>query len=61
MPVTLQAVLLRLLDDWTVRPVGGRGVKVDVFLVSATNATLDRAVAEGRFRPTCCIGSIPSR
>jgi sigma-54 dependent transcriptional regulator, acetoin dehydrogenase operon transcriptional activator AcoR len=50
MPVALQAVLLRLLDDWTVRPVGGRGGKVDVFLVSATNATLDRAVAEGRFR-----------
>ncbi|HEY8669559.1 MAG TPA: hypothetical protein VIL63_01860 [Terriglobales bacterium] len=23
MPVTLQAVLLRLLDDWTVRPIGG--------------------------------------
>jgi sigma-54 dependent transcriptional regulator, acetoin dehydrogenase operon transcriptional activator AcoR len=50
MPVALQGVLLRLLDDWTVRPVGGSGVKVDVFLVSATNATLDRAVAEGRFR-----------
>jgi transcriptional regulator of acetoin/glycerol metabolism len=50
MPVALQAVLLRLLDDWTVRPVGGAATKVDVFLVSATNATLDRAVAEGRFR-----------
>jgi transcriptional regulator of acetoin/glycerol metabolism len=50
MPVALQGVLLRLLDDWNVRPVGGRGVKVDVFLVSATNATLDRAIAEGRFR-----------
>jgi transcriptional regulator of acetoin/glycerol metabolism len=50
MPVALQGVLLRLLDDWTVRPVGGTGIKVDVFLVSATNATLDRAVAEGRFR-----------
>jgi sigma-54 dependent transcriptional regulator, acetoin dehydrogenase operon transcriptional activator AcoR len=50
MPVALQGVLLRLLDDWTVRPVGGSGVKVDVFLVSATNATLDRAVADGRFR-----------
>ncbi len=50
MPVALQGVLLRLLDDWTVRPVGGRGFKVDVFLVSATNAALDRAVAEGRFR-----------
>jgi len=50
MPVTLQAVLLRLLDDWTVRPVGGARTKVDVFLVSATNATLDKAIAEGRFR-----------
>jgi sigma-54 dependent transcriptional regulator, acetoin dehydrogenase operon transcriptional activator AcoR len=50
MPVALQAVLLRLLDDWTVRPVGGVRAKVDVFLVSATNASLDQAVAEGRFR-----------
>jgi transcriptional regulator of acetoin/glycerol metabolism len=50
MPVTLQAVLLRLLDDWTVRPVGGVRAKVDVFLVSATNATLDKAILEGRFR-----------
>ena len=50
MPLALQGVLLRLLDDWTVRPVGGTGFKVDVFLVSATNAALDRAVAEGRFR-----------
>src|SRR5436190_1232304 len=51
MPVALQGVLLRLLDDWTVRPVGGAGAKVDVFLVSATNATLDRAITDGRFRP----------
>jgi transcriptional regulator of acetoin/glycerol metabolism len=50
MPVSLQAVLLRLLDDWTVLPVGGARAKVDVFLISATNATLDKAVAEGRFR-----------
>lgn len=51
MPVALQAVLLRLLDDWTVRPLGGVSTKVDVFLVSATNATLDKAIAERRFRP----------
>src|SRR5258708_1002068 len=50
MPVALQAVLLRLLDDWTVRPVGDVRAKVDVFLVSATNASLDTAIAEGRFR-----------
>jgi transcriptional regulator of acetoin/glycerol metabolism len=50
MPVALQAVLLRLLDDWTVRPVGGVRAKVDVFLISATNASLDKAIAESRFR-----------
>src|SRR5216684_4388027 len=50
MPVSLQAVLLRLLDDWTVRPVGGAKRQVDVLLVSATNASLDKAIAEGRFR-----------
>ncbi len=51
MPVALQAVLLRLLDDWTVRPVGGgRARQVNVLLVAATNAALDRAVREGRFR-----------
>jgi transcriptional regulator of acetoin/glycerol metabolism len=43
-------VLLRLLDDWTVRPIGGARAKVDIFLVSATNATLDKAIAEKRFR-----------
>jgi len=50
MPVALQAVLLRLLDDWTVRPVGGVRAKADVFMVSATNASLDKAIAAGRFR-----------
>jgi sigma-54 dependent transcriptional regulator, acetoin dehydrogenase operon transcriptional activator AcoR len=51
MPVTLQAVLLRFLDDWTVRPVGGSKREVDVLLVSATNANLDNAIAKARFRP----------
>ncbi|HEX4261108.1 MAG TPA: sigma-54-dependent Fis family transcriptional regulator [Acetobacteraceae bacterium] len=51
MPMPLQAVLLRLLDDWTVRPVGGgRGRVVDVLLVAATNAELEELVADGRFR-----------
>jgi transcriptional regulator with PAS, ATPase and Fis domain len=50
MPVTLQAVLLRFLDDWTVRPVGGAPKRVDVFLVSATNVALEQAVARGAFR-----------
>lgn len=47
----LQAVLLRLLDDWTVRPVGGgRRRQVDVQLVSATNIDIDAAIASGAFR-----------
>ena len=50
MPVALQSVLLRFLDDWTVRPVGGTKKVVDVLLVSATNAPLDAAIARGRFR-----------
>ena len=50
MPVTLQAVLLRFLDDWTVRPVGGVKRQIDVLLVSATNANLDDSIAKGRFR-----------
>ena len=51
MPVTLQAVLLRFLDDWTVRPVGGAKRQVDVLLISATNADLGESIAKGRFRP----------
>ena len=51
MPMGLQAVLLRLLDDWSVRPVGGgRSRQVDVLLVAATNAEVEEAVEAGRFR-----------
>jgi len=52
MPLALQAVLLRLLDDWSVRPVGGgRTRRVDVLLVAATNIGVEEAVEAGRFRP----------
>ncbi len=51
MPLALQSVLLRLLDDWMVRPVGGaKQRRVDVQLIAATNAELADAVAAGRFR-----------
>ncbi len=51
MKLALQSTLLRLLDDWTVRPVGGgRPKQVDVLLVAATNVALEDAVAAGRFR-----------
>ncbi len=47
----LQAMLLRLLDDWTVRPIGGgRRRQADVLLVAATNADLAAAITAGRFR-----------
>jgi transcriptional regulator with PAS, ATPase and Fis domain len=47
----LQTMLLRLLDDWGVRPVGGgRRRQADVLLVAATNVDLSQAVATGRFR-----------
>ncbi|WP_428390681.1 sigma-54-dependent Fis family transcriptional regulator [Lichenicoccus sp.] len=51
MPLTLQATLLRLLDDWMVRPVGGgRTRQVNVLLIAATNAPLEEAIQSGRFR-----------
>ena len=51
MPLARQTVLLRLLDDWTVRPVGGGPVRqADVLLIAATNVDLDQAVVAGRFR-----------
>jgi transcriptional regulator of acetoin/glycerol metabolism len=51
LPLQLQSALLRLLDDWQVRPVGGAGVRrVDVQLLAATHADLDAEVAARRFR-----------
>ncbi|QQP90814.1 sigma-54-dependent Fis family transcriptional regulator [Skermanella sp. TT6] len=51
MPLPVQGSLLRLLDDWTVRPVGGgTRRKVDLQLVAATNVDLAEAVGAGRFR-----------
>jgi sigma-54 dependent transcriptional regulator, acetoin dehydrogenase operon transcriptional activator AcoR len=50
MPFSLQSVLLRFLDEFTVRPIGGNPSKVDVLIVSATNVDLGLAVASRRFR-----------
>jgi DNA-binding NtrC family response regulator len=47
----LQVKLLRVLEDGEVRPLGGRNVRrVDVRVISATWAPLQRRVAEGLFR-----------
>ena len=51
MSLANQAKLLRALEEQEVTPVGGaKPVKVDVKIISATNADLKTAVAENRFR-----------
>jgi transcriptional regulator of acetoin/glycerol metabolism len=51
LPAGVQAALLRFLDDFSIRPVGGTASKVvDILLLAATNDHLADAVAAGRFR-----------
>lgn len=51
MPLSLQAKLLRFLQERTIERVGGRReIPVDVRVVCATNKNLQTMVHEGRFR-----------
>lgn len=51
MTASVQAKLLRVLEEGTFMRLGGtRSIKVDVRLVAATNANLKQAVAQGSFR-----------
>ncbi|QOV89536.1 sigma-54-dependent transcriptional regulator [Humisphaera borealis] len=51
MPVALQAKLLRVLEDGKITPIGSsREKRVNVRIVAATNANLDRQIANGVFR-----------
>jgi two-component system, NtrC family, response regulator AtoC len=51
MPPSLQAALLRVLQEGTIRPVGSdRTLEVDVRVVAATNRDLEEALSEGEFR-----------
>ena len=51
MPLSLQAKLLKAVEDKRVRRVGGnREIAVDVCIVAATNRDLEKEVAEKRFR-----------
>ena len=51
MPLTLQAKLLRVLQDGKVRPVGSdHEIQLDVRIIAATNRDLTEAVADGSFR-----------
>jgi two-component system, NtrC family, response regulator HydG len=48
---SVQAKLLRVIEDKRVRPLGATGeTTVDVRVIAATNADLEKAVADGRFR-----------
>ena len=50
-PLTLQAKLLRILEDKEVRPLGANQVeKVDTRVLSASNRNLDEQVRAGKFR-----------
>jgi two-component system response regulator AtoC len=51
MSPSVQAKLLRVLEDGTFMRLGGtRLIKIDVRLIAATNADLKEAAAQGRFR-----------
>jgi DNA-binding NtrC family response regulator len=51
MPVATQAKLLRVLEDGRVRRLGGKSeIQLDVRVIAATNAPLDAALKEGKFR-----------
>jgi len=51
MSASVQAKLLRVLEEGTFMRLGGtRSIKVDVRLIAATNTNLKDGVAQGRFR-----------
>src|SRR5262249_657371 len=51
MPLPLQSKLLRAIEDKKIRPLGATDeILVNVRIVAATNANLEKALEEGRFR-----------
>ncbi len=51
MPFSLQAKILRLLQEKSVERIGGRAsIPVDVRIIAATNRNLEEAISRGKFR-----------
>jgi len=50
LPLSIQAKLLRVLQDRQVQPLGGAAVKIDVLVVAATHRNLEAEIQAGRFR-----------
>lgn len=50
MPLPLQTKLLRVLQENEIQPLGGRAETVDIRVVAATNAELERRIEDGAFR-----------
>ena len=51
MPYQLQAKLLRVIENWEIKPLGSDKItKVDVRLISATNKNIDELINENKFR-----------
>lgn len=51
MPLTLQAKLLRVIEEREVRPLGDtRGYSVDVRIISTSNRDIESWIQQGRFR-----------
>jgi PAS domain S-box-containing protein len=51
MPLSLQAKMLRVLENQTIRRLGGTAdIQVDLRVITATNQNLPQAIQQGRFR-----------
>lgn len=50
MPLSLQAKLLRVIQNREVEPIGGTPIKVDIRIISATNKNLEELVSQEKFR-----------